>query len=221
MNILDSFISVLAPHDCLFCGQEGTSICTSCLLELDDPVPSRCFMCKKSTKDYQTCDKCSKKTSLRRVFVVSTYNDKIKKLVHSMKIGANREIASIIASIMNDQAPFYSGPCVSNVPTAPAHTRERSFDHSKTIAKEFAKLRDLEYQELLKRYDKSKQVGKTRAQRLNQLTGKFEVSGSNLPKSVIIIDDVVTTGASLNEVAKTLKRAGIKNISALVFAQTV
>jgi ComF family protein len=179
-------------------------------------------MCKKATKYYQTCDKCRSQTPLKRVFVVSTYNDKVKKLVHAMKIGSSREASKIIVQILLDNAPYYHDFCVVNIPTAPSHVRERSFDHSKLIAKQFAGSKELEFNQLLTRHDKAKQVGKSRQLRLSQLKGVFEVAEpANIPKKVLLIDDITTTGATLNEAAKTLIRAKVKEIEALVFAQTV
>lgn len=139
-----------------------------------------------------------------------------------MKIGSNREATQCISQILLDNGPYYHDFIVVNTPTALSHVRERSFDHSKMIASQFANGRDLEYRQLIKRYDKAKQVGKSRQKRLKQLKGAFEVADTpDIPKKVLLVDDITTTGATLNEAAKTLKRSKVKEIETLVFAQTI
>ncbi len=140
-----------------------------------------------------------------------------------MKLASARDATKIIAQCMDENAPYYDdGVIVSFVPTVPSHVRQRGFNHTKLIAQEFARLRGLEYRELLSRCDNSKQVGKSRQQRLSQLKGVFSTNNAvDSEKSFLLIDDVTTTGATLTEATKTLKKSGFKNIEALVFAQTI
>lgn len=222
MNPIYNIISVLTPYDCLFCAREGSLVCNNCRLEIIDVIPSRCFLCKSVTENYDTCTKCRKTTPLKRVYVATTYNENVKRLIHKMKLGSTREATSVIAQLLDESVPYYDNPVVSFVPTTPSHIRQRGFNHTRLIAKEFARLRGYKYQELLSRADNSKQVGKTRQERLSQLRGVFnarDVVDQN--NTVLLIDDVTTTGATINEATKTLKKTGVKNVEALIFAQTI
>lgn len=197
-------------------------MCNNCRPDITDMIPGRCFLCKSATKNYDTCLKCRSKTPLKRVFIVTVYNEHIKRLIHKMKLGSAREVANIIARYLDELAPYYEDPIVSYVPTTPAHVRLRGFNHTQLIAKEFARLRGYEYQKLLSRHDSAKQVGKTRKQRMSQLEGVFIASDVQVrDRNILLIDDVTTTGATISEATRTLKKSGTKNIEALIFAQTI
>jgi ComF family protein len=222
MNPIYNIISLLTPYDCLFCDREGALVCNNCRLEIIDSIPSRCFLCKSATNNYDTCSKCRKMTPLKRVYVSTTYNENIKRLIHKMKLASAREATSVIAKCLDELAPYFDNLIVCYVPTAPAHVRLRGFNHTRLIAKEFAQIRGYKTLELLSRTDSAKQVGRTRQERLSQLKGVFAIEEKPKPKqTVLLIDDVTTTGATINEAAKTLKKSGIKNVEALIFAQTI
>ena len=112
---------------------------------------------------------------------------------------------------------------VCPLPTAPARIRARGFDHAKLIAKYLADDAGLEQKDYLGRRSNVRQLGSTRAQRLEQMKNEFFVKpGLDLSgKEVLLVDDVVTTGASLSAAAKTLKRAGANRVTAIVFAQKI
>ncbi|HMS23267.1 MAG TPA: hypothetical protein PKB09_00465 [Candidatus Saccharibacteria bacterium] len=222
MNPIYKIISILTPYDCLFCGREGLLVCNNCRPDITDMIPSRCFLCKSATKNYDTCLKCQSKTPLKRAFIVTAYNEHVKRLIHKMKLGSAREVVDLIAGYLDEMAPYYDNPFVCYVPTTPAHVRLRGFNHTKLIAKEFARLRGYEYRELLSRHDSAKQVGESRKQRMSQLKGVFIASDiEDLARPVLLIDDVTTTGATISEATKTLRKSGIKNVEALIFAQTI
>jgi ComF family protein len=97
----------------------------------------------------------------------------------------------------------------------------RGFDQSKLIAKSLARGR-YKYSPLLRRLKKIHQIGANKKQRQEQLAGAFMAVNKYLIKNakILLVDDVATTGASLEEAARTLKKAGAKEVSAVVFART-
>ena len=106
------------------------------------------------------------------------------------------------------------------LPTAPQRARQRGFDHANLIAKEFAKLRNISSSHALLRASNTRQVGTKKAERWRQTKDIFLINQIDLLRgaTVLLIDDIVTTGASLSEAAKTLKKAGAKSVSAAVYA---
>ena len=96
--------------------------------------------------------------------------------------------------------------------------RIRGYDHALLIAQAFAGLRGLSCERLLTRLTQTRQVGASRAQRLAQLHDAFLVI-REVPCHVLVIDDVVTTGATLEAVAALLRREGARHVDAAVFAQ--
>lgn len=99
------------------------------------------------------------------------------------------------------------------VPTAAPHIRVRGYDHTYLIARHLARLRGLQCRSLVKRVSATVQVGASRQTRLQQAKNAFRaVTGIDKDGYYLLIDDVVTTGATINYAAKTLKDAGATNI---------
>lgn len=223
-NLREAIFDIIAPYDCLLCSTEGTLVCSWCWPELFELAPPRCFACQADSPRSAVCSKCSASVRLEHVWVVTPYRGGARALVRRMKIDAQRQACLLIARAMHESAPQLPlAVCITSVPTAMARIRERGFDHSALIAKEFARLRGLSYRPLLNRHGRTKQAGATKAQRAQQIQGVYlpRPRASIKDRHILVIDDVTTTGATLIEVANVLRAAGAKNVDALVFAQTI
>ena len=205
------------------CGNEGRLLCAWCLPDAFETVPSRCYKCFSQTDNFATCSKCSSSTPLKRVWIASVYKDMTKKVVHNMKLKSHRQACSVIASRLDEVAPYYDKSAViTYVPTSTKRVRERGFDHARLIAENFAKIRDLRCKNLLLRTTQQKQAGSDRKTRLIQVKGSYQTIKPSINiDQVVLIDDIITTGATLSEATRVLKKAGVKNIESLVFAQPI
>jgi ComF family protein len=107
------------------------------------------------------------------------------------------------------------------VPTASSRARQRGFDHSALLARLLARQLSMRYAPAMMRLGQNRQVGKTRAERIRQAEGRYIVKNSKdiSGRNILLIDDVVTTGATLAAATKALRHAGAKRIDALVFAK--
>ena len=107
------------------------------------------------------------------------------------------------------------------IPTATSRTRNRSFDHSGLLARKVASKLNLKYFPALGRVGQSRQVGAKRTVRLTQAEDKYYVRFPSMVKGsrILLIDDVVTTGATLRAATKALRSAGARRVDALVFAK--
>lgn len=115
-------------------------------------------------------------------------------------------------------------PTVIPVPLSKKRFKERGFNQAELIGQQVSKLAGLRMEKLvIKTKETEQQVGKTREERLENLEGAFKISNysncSNLPKNVLLVDDVWTTGATLSECAKVLRQAGVKRVWGLVLAR--
>ena len=225
MQLLDTILSLIAPHQCLICKVDGSVLCNWCLPEVVDTILPRCVRCHAMNKDFLTCKNCRNRHGLPKyVWVHSVYGGYAKELLHRLKFQKCRAAARTIAHMQSDTLPnLPNDTVVVHVPTAPQRVRERGFDQSKLLAREFAKQRELTYRTMLQRVSSVRQVGSNREARVKQMKGAFEVANTNVVKKapILLMDDIYTTGATLVSATKTLKRAGYKNINAVVFAQTV
>jgi ComF family protein len=144
-------------------------------------------------------------------------------LVWKLKFGRARAAADEIAAILAERTAFNdpSAVIITHVPTATNRVRQRGYDQAALIAKALASRHGIAYTPLLLRQGKHKQVGASRTARVSQLQQAFSpvrrkhIAGTH----VVIVDDVVTTGATLTAAAAALKAAGARKVEAIVFAQ--
>jgi ComF family protein len=229
MAVLDKVIGWLAPPVCVGCGTEGLNICLGCSLAGIIPFGERCFNCSALSARARTCDKCAGRGFPRCVWVATDYGGLAKDLIQTCKFGHQRSAANSIAELMaetflsfnSDEDILKADYLVVPVPTASSRVRQRGFDHSVALAHCVARRLNLQNIGGLKRIGQSRQVGKTRAERFRQADGKYIAARpkSILGRNILLIDDVVTTGATLSSAAKELRKAGAKRVDALVFAK--
>lgn len=221
MNPLETVISFLAPYQCLVCGQEGSLLCEWCQEDSLTPLPSRCYRCHALTIDSAVCDTCRPRTPLRNAWVSVAYETVAKDLLHHFKFERAAGAAGLIADNMGSTIPALPDDItVVHVPTATTRRRQRGYDQAELLAKQLARSRNLQHITLLRRSGQSRQVGATRKKREEQLEDSISViKQSRLPKSVLLVDDIVTTGATIEAAARALKKAGVKKVYVAAFAQ--
>lgn len=220
--MLEKIVSLIAPHICIGCGSENDALlCPTCCEQLP-AVPSRCYRCKAVTDDYAVCKPCRRYTSLQALFVATYYEETAKEIVRRVKYERAQAGTSEMAELM---APLLravdTDSYLVHIPTATSRVRARGYDHAKLLTAHISKRTKLETKTYLGRLGQAHQVGAGRQTRLQQLEYAFrpvaakEISGKN----IILVDDVMTTGATLEIAARTLRRCGAKSVSAVVFAQ--
>jgi len=206
----------------MFCGAEGDVVCQMCAYDMFQPVPSRCYNCLKLTRDSRVGEKCRKTIPVRQVRVVTDYDKQAKKFIGLLKFERARSVADLVAQQIAQSLPQLPPETViTHLPTATTRHRARGYDQSQLIAKKLSKITKLPYMQLLERRGQTRQVGATRSVRIKQAKNMFVALGpENIAgKTVLIVDDILTTGASLSAAAGVLKQNGAKNVSAAVFAQ--
>lgn len=222
MPLLERLIAPFTPFDCLVCGKEGSLLCNFCAHDVLVPLPSRCYHCQRLMDDSKVCPACRRHTPLKQVWIATNYEGTAQMLVKRYKFDRARSAVEILAESMDNSLPLLPrDTLVVPVPTATTRIRLRGYDHAALLARSISKRRGLHWERLVTRLSQSRQVGATRKQRQEQLKNAFLVTKPELIKdqNILIIDDVTTTGATLEAMAKVLKQAGAKTINALVFAQ--
>jgi ComF family protein len=141
--------------------------------------------------------------------VASSYAGSVRQLIHRLKYQHQREAANPLAAALTPLLRV--GPLgldvVTSVPIATTRLRQRGYNQSELIARQVAHNLGLPYRPLLRRRYNTQQVGKTRAQRLANVEELFVASR---PQSgcILVVDDVLTTGATVNACAAALQAAG-------------
>jgi len=196
-------------------------LCAGCAQDVP-PVPPRCYRCKAVTDGYITCRDCRGETPLCQVLVATHYRDFGKELLHRTKYERARSGAVEMAALMTPLLRYVPDDVVLvHVPTATARVRQRGYDHARLLVRALSQATALPVSTPLRRIGQAHQVGAGRAERLHQLHGAFRVvyPGSMQGKHIVLVDDVLTTGVTLETAARELKKTGAKQVSALVFAQ--
>lgn len=231
--ILDS----LFPVFCLSCQKEGFWLCKNCLAQtkiLDFQV---CPTCEDVITDKGfLCHFCreARKSHLDGLIAAVSYEEPlVKKMVHNFKYRFISDISQLLsrlicrALIRSDAIlPDFIVP----VPLHPKRLRWRGFNQSLLLAsrlsKELAPLMEIEILDILERkYHNTPQMNvKNYRERLENVKNIFDLksgldSGLVKNKNILLVDDIATTGATLEECAKILKSAGAKKVFAVVVAR--
>jgi len=239
---LDDVAAVLLPSDCRICNRTLTRlsripVCNACLNSLAPSDVVACAVCGEAVGYYSAgsellCGVC-RRTHPRFDFAVSfgSYDGELRRLVHLLKYEQLRPAANVLGAKLatalgrskfeGDQATL-----MIPVPLHPRKRRQRGFNQSELIAR--AAVRDLDRSRfelhtgnLRRARATSSQTGLTSHQRRENVRGAFVVTTPARVKdrSVVIVDDVYTTGTTLNECARVLRAAGARQIAVATVAR--
>ena len=212
---------------CIVCDDElredtRYGLCPNCKLPYND---NYCSVCGRAVLEQNAvCDECKNAVyafaEARSSFV---YCDNAATLVHRLKFREAKFLAEPMAEFMADT--YYKTPWNANavtcVPLHKSRRRMRGYNQSELLAKAFAARVGALFVNALTKTAKTKSmVGLTRKERQENVRGSFSVRDASLvcDKTVLLIDDVFTTGSTASECARTLKSAGAKEVFVLTFA---
>jgi ComF family protein len=148
------------------------------------------------------------------------YDGPIKELILQFKFHRLRAATETAAGlILRRAAEWPEIDMVTSVPVAPSRYRERGYNQSELIAKAVARQAGLPYQSALVRLTATHQIGLDRQSRFRQVAGAFRAIRALDGRRVLIVDDVVTTGATLSECAAELRAAGARDVWAAAVAR--
>lgn len=232
----DGFSAVMHPkgYVCIGCGTElkeeyhARSICPECEAELHYRTGDLCALCGKHIEAGHICSACADHPPLfDKAYAVFDYDGLARKLVISYKDGEKPWLAEYIAKYMKDYASAMeiTSDMLCYVPSSEASILRRGFDHAAKLAKLFADYADITAIGALKRIKQRKDQTKLNAnERFKEVADAFALNSAEAAKLVegkrcLLIDDVLTTGATASACAKILKEAGAKSVTVLTFAR--
>ncbi|MHB1402018.1 MAG: double zinc ribbon domain-containing protein [Thiobacillus sp.] len=226
MNIRSIFKQII-PSTCLLCGAtSGTGpLCGACLADLPWHRQPQCPRCAIPTPDGQVCGVCLKHPpAFDRSRAALAYAFPLDRLIPRLKYNGRLAIAPALGECLAASvAPRPRPDCLIPMPLHAKRIRERGFNHATEIAREVAKRLDLplDTDSCRRIRDTPPQMGLKHDARRRNMRGAFVCTGDVRGRRIALIDDVMTTGTSLDELATTLKRAGASEVSCWVVARTL
>ena len=223
-NILD----LIFPKYCFGCEKEGNWLCQECQPKILPVQTQTCPNCKKITEAGQYCSRCRKLTALSGVIVACYFEEgPIKELIHNFKYNHILEISQILGDLLinalKDQQNLGKNLLITAVPIHYLRKARRGYNQAEILADYVStKLNLPKNFNLIKKIRKTKPQVQTEgaARRKNLINSMKICKGLKLKsKTIIVVDDVFTTGTTLNECARILKVAGARRVWGLVVAK--
>ncbi len=238
MGYLTKSLNFLFPKYCEHCGdsfQEGLSnvLCRACFNSVtpyEDPVCDHCGVSlpARSFEDAieTRCRDCGEETYyLDRVRAYGAYEGPLRIAHHAFKFEGMESLGADLAEkILATTIPaFWQGvEALAPVPMSPERERERGYNPAVLLAGELSTKTGIPVKFPLKKIHSTKpQMSLTREERLKNPRGAYKLSEDSTPLTkIILVDDVFTTGSTLEECAKVLKKSGVGWVGALVLGRT-
>ena len=210
---IPSILDLIAPHSCRGCGRIGAPLCNRCKKYILDAHYNFCPKCKNLTSNGH-CPNCH---NLPPTFVVAERSGLIDTLIHIYKYSSVRALAHPLAEILAASLPQIDTPVIIvPLPTINRHIRARGFDHMGKIAHQLAHIHpNFKVENLLLREGNSVQVGANKTKRQSQAQKAYKVNPKitiDKTATYLLVDDVWTTGASMESAVKKLQQAGVSRI---------
>ncbi|MEW6066764.1 MAG: ComF family protein [Nitrospirota bacterium] len=227
--LISRLLNIFYPSKCPLC--ESTTdiyihspICSSCWSKIKKYTGPSCNICAMpfSSEHSKTCAQCLKKhPPFSRVINYGLYEGVIAEAINQLKFHSIKRLAKPFGKLLLSlDIPSADG--IVPVPLSIKGLRERGFNQSLLIARVIAKKKKfpLFMDILLKEKETPPQIGLSARERLLNLKGVFKVKGNINGKRLLLIDDVMTTGATVTECSKVLMKGGAKEVIVLTLARS-
>lgn len=225
--------TLLLPHQCAGCGRalRGGWWCSACLRHLARVRPPFCLRCSQpfhgAADGPFRCPNCGEgphalEAAVALVRSLGPVRDLIHRLKYMGAAWAARPLACLARHGLRDPRLSEGMDALVPVPLHPLRERERGYNQARLLAERLARYADLPLAEPLRRIRRTEtQTHFTRRQRMRNLRGAFEMRHNADVKGMrlVLVDDVLTTGSTLEECARVLKAAGAASVRALTAAR--
>lgn len=233
-------LRIVLPVDCISCGLPLRSDPTPCFCDacwqrihpLSGPRCSRCdqpFVAAAATSwtPDHTCQHCREQPpAYHRAWTIYPYIPPLQEAICALKYRGLTALAGPLAALMiRALPPDIEGDVIVPVPLHPSRLRAREFNQSLLLADRLGRflMQPVSTTGLIRTTATEPQMGLTRRERLRNLRRAFAVQDAEplAGRRILLVDDVYTTGTTLNECATTLLKAGALSVSALTLARTI
>lgn len=221
-------LDLLFPRWCVGCGREGDFICPSCLKSLSRVMPPLCPKCGLPQSGANLCSSClGWQAEIDGIRAPFRFDGVMRQAIHELKYRNLRALAGLLARLLNDYLlgnPM-PGEVLVPVPLHPRRLRERGYNQSQLLAQELGKLAGLPVADdylVRQRHSLPQARASNVGERRSNVADVFSCRHHRLEgKQILLIDDVSTSGATLDACARVLKQAGAASVWGLVLAREI
>jgi len=227
MEYLKAIWDIIFPKKCINCGREGQYLCDDCL-SLIEINPFNYCLCERMEKRNK-CDNCKDK-NLDKILSATSFNGKIiKETIHKFKYGCIEELKVPLSLLLLNHLQIIDCQIdksfvIIPVPMHDKKKRRRGFNQSEEIAKIISEATTIPLSTTLVKIKETKpQMELNRIERIENIKNCFEIKNKKEVenKKIILLDDVYTTGTTMDECAKVLKENGAKEVWGLTIAREI
>lgn len=239
MNFKNLLLDLVFPRHCLGCkieipSKQASFICEACFGKIILNSALRCHICGLRISEARVHKNCRKKTNLKIIFSAGHYSDPIlREAIHAFKYQSIESLKKILAGLMIKYIKKeriinkFAGSILVPIPLTLRRRITRGFNQSELLANELSKFLNCPVVKLLarKKFKAPQAEIPDWQKRKENISGAFILSSPytqnyRFRKSIVVlVDDVSTSGATLEEAACVLKEAGVKEIYGLVVAK--
>ncbi len=219
-------LDLLFPSQCGGCGRSGSRWCQDCQNNVKRLNGTICEVCGLPQETPGTCGVClAERPHFHALRAWGIFENPLQNALHQLKYRRGMAMGDALAAAMTDfaQRLDWKADILAPIPLGSKRMRERGYNQAAMIAKPLALSLGIQYApNLLKRQKETRsQVGLGREARRDNMRDAFSADSKAYGKTVLIMDDVSTTGSTLSAAAQALRSVGAKDVYALTVARAL
>lgn len=214
------------PPYCAGCGKPGERLCSTCMQQIQQLEGSLCTTCGQPVKSGRVCHACKiTPPEFNAVKAYAPYTGVLREAIHALKYKGDLGLAEVLAGYL--VKAFQNTPwpvdMIIPIPLSPQRKRDRGYNQAHLLAQPFAWQTGLhlETNGLEKTKETQTQVHLSAKERIENVTGAFLSRTDMQGMNILLIDDVITTTATMRAGAQALKEAGAKNVYGIALARAI
>lgn len=221
-NWLPALADLFLPDTCILCGmileQPSPRLCCDFCWQAFPRIDQPCRHCAQPVSEGRLCGRCLVQPLTHGIAVVPLrYERYAQELIHQLKFKNSLRAARTLGQVLYESIVImYAGQSLPEaiVPTPLSWRRHvlRGYNQCDRLSLELSAQLEVPIRHLLKRRHGPVQHGRSLAQRATQPRGSFELVRSNVPPHIALLDDVITTGTTMSNMARALNRGGARRI---------
>jgi ComF family protein len=211
------------PRRCVVCGSDGAVLCGECEGRFERLGTPRCERCGAPTAwPVERCRECAgRRIAFARARAAVAYDDAAKRLVGAWKEHGQRSLAGLAAEIVDAAVARPSAYTLTFVPADHDRLLRRGHNPARGLAESLGRRWRLPVVPVLRRKPgRAPQKGLTLGERRRNVRGAFEAVDA-VPRTIVLVDDVYTTGATVSAAATALRKGGARRVEVVTFARAV